>query len=223
VKRLADHEALEMEVLQWLRSKGLLRNLVFGGGTMLRLCHEMPRYSLDMDFWFYKETEYDSFYQQLENLIGEDYDVTDMQNKFYSILAEIRKVAGMQKLKIEIRKTLAPSGSSEEKIAFSPHFPTQVLVRGLTLKQMLRNKASALLDRGEIRDAFDLEFLARRGVDLDLNEEDKEKIIKRLQGFLKRDFSVKLGSLLLPEVREYYNQKKFVYLEEKLAFDKWTI
>ena len=223
MERLADHEALEMEVLQWLRSKGLLRNLVFGGGTMLRLCHEMPRYSLDMDFWFYKEIEYDSFYQQLENLIGEDYDVTDMQNKFYSILAEIRKVAGMPKLKIEIRKTLAPGGSTEEKIAFSPHFPTQVLVRGLTLKQMFRNKASALLDRGEIRDAFDLEFLARRGVDLDLNEDDKENIIMKLQGLKKRDFSVKLGSLLLPEVREYYNQKKFAYLEEKLAFDKWSI
>ncbi|NIW13748.1 MAG: hypothetical protein GWN31_07430, partial [Candidatus Thorarchaeota archaeon] len=47
-----------MEVLQWLRSKGSLRPLVFGGGTMLRLCHEMPRYSLDMDFWFYKEVDY---------------------------------------------------------------------------------------------------------------------------------------------------------------------
>ena len=79
------------------------------------------------------------------------------------------------------------------------------------------------MDRGEIRDAFDLEFLARRGVDLDLNEDDKENIIVKLQGFKKRDFSVKLGSLLLPEVREYYNQKKFAYLEEKLAFDKWSI
>ncbi|MBT8406174.1 MAG: nucleotidyl transferase AbiEii/AbiGii toxin family protein [Deltaproteobacteria bacterium] len=63
-----------MEVLQWLRSKGLLRPLVFGGGTMLRLCHEMPRYSLDMDFWFHKEVEYDSFYHQLENLISQEYD-----------------------------------------------------------------------------------------------------------------------------------------------------
>ena len=65
MERLANHEAFEMEVLQWLRSKGLLRPLVFGGGTMLRLCHEMPRYSLDMDFWFYKEVEYDAFYDRL--------------------------------------------------------------------------------------------------------------------------------------------------------------
>jgi predicted nucleotidyltransferase component of viral defense system len=149
-----------MEVLQWLRSKGLLRPLVFGGGTMLRLCHEMPRYSLDMDFYFYREVEYDSFYHQLENLISQEYDVTDMQNKFYSILVEIRKRAGMPKLKIEIRKSLAAGGTTEEKIAFSPHFATQVLVRGFTLNQMFKNKVSALLDRVEIRDAFDLEFLA---------------------------------------------------------------
>lgn len=222
MERLANHEAFEMEVLQWLRSKGLLSPLVFGGGTMLRLCHEMPRYSLDMDFCFYKEVEYDSFYHQLENLISQEYDVTDMQNKFYSILVEIRKRAGMPKLKIEIQKSLAAGGTTEEKIAFSPHFATQVLVRGFTLNQMCKNKVSALLDRVEIRDAFDLEFLARRGVDLDLSQQDKKKIIERLHGFTKRDFSVKLGSVLLSEVRDYYNQQEFTFLEEKLTFDKWS-
>lgn len=222
MERLAKHEAFEMEVLQWFRSKGLLSSLVFGGGTMLRLCHEMPRYSIDMDFWFYKEVEYKSFYHQLENLISHEYDVTDMQNKFYSILVEIRKRVGSPKLKIEIRKSLAAGGTTEEKIAFSPHFATQVLVRGFTLNQMFKSKVSALLDRVEIRDAFDLEFLARRGVDLDLSQRDKKKIIERLRGFTKRDFSVKLGSVLISEVRDYYNQKRFTYLEEKLTFDKWS-
>ena len=222
MERLAKHEAFEMEVLQWFRSKGLLSSLVFGGGTMLRLCHEMPRYSIDMDFWFYKEVEYKSFYHQLENLISHEYDVTDMQNKFYSILVEIRKRVGSPKLKIEIRKSLAAGGTTEEKIAFSPHFATQVLVRGFTLNQMFKSKVSALLDRVEIRDAFDLEFLARRGVDLDLSQQEKKKIIERLRGFTKRDFSVKLGSVLLSEVRGYYNQKRFTYLEEKLTFDKWS-
>lgn len=182
----------------------------------------MPRYSIDMDFWFYKEVEYKSFYHQLENLISHEYDVTDMQNKFYSILVEIRKRVGTPKLKIEIRKSLAAGGTTEEKIAFSPHFATQVLVRGFTLNQMFKSKVSALLDRVEIRDAFDLEFLARRGVDLDLSQRDKKKIIETLSGFTKRDFSVKLGSVLLSEVRDYYNQKRFTYLEEKLTFDKWS-
>lgn len=188
---------------------------------MLRLCHELPRYSLHMDFWFFKKVDFDSFYHRLEDSVRKEYDVTDVQNKFYSILAEIRKEPGMPRLKIEIRKTVAPRGSTEEKIAFSPHFPTQVLVRGFTLDQMCSNKVLALTDRGEIRDAFDLEFLARSGVALELKDEDRQKIIKKLRGFKKRDFDVKLGSVLLPEVRAYYRTKRFSYLEEKLTFEKW--
>jgi len=220
---LQAHEAFEMAVLQWLRAKSLLRPLAFGGGTMLRLCHELPRYSLDMDFWFFKQVDFERFYHRLEDSIRQEYDVTDMQNKFYSILVEVRKEPGMPRLKIEIRKTVAPPGSTEEKIAFSPYFPTQVLVRGFTLSRMCRNKVLALIDREEIRDAFDLEFLVRRGVALDLEEGEKQKIIKRLSAFKKRDFDVKLGSVLPPEVRNYYREKRFAYLEEKLTFEEWGV
>jgi hypothetical protein len=135
---------------------------------------------------------------------------------------EVRRSKGEPKLKIEIRKKLAPPGSSEEKIAFSPHFPTQVLARGFTLNQMLINKAAALLDRGEIRDAFDLEFLVRKGIGLeDLSEREKRELVRKLKEFKKRDFDVKLGSILLPEFRDYYREKRFSYLEEKLAFEEW--
>jgi len=138
------------------------------------------------------------------------------------MVIEIKAPEGVPKVKIEIRKAFASSpGSSEEKIAFSPHFSKQVLVRGFTLYQMMRNKVLALIERGEIRDAFDLEFLARKGIVISLNGEEKEKIIQKLRGFKKRDFDVKLGSLLLPELRKYYRERKFSYLEEKLSFDTW--
>jgi len=39
----------------------------------------------------------------------------------------------------------------------------QVLVRGFTLHQMMRDKVLALIERGEIRDAFDLEFFGTQG------------------------------------------------------------
>jgi predicted nucleotidyltransferase component of viral defense system len=58
MKRLEDHEKFEMAFLNLLSSRRLIDGLVFGGGTMLRLCHELPRYSLDLDFWFYRETDY---------------------------------------------------------------------------------------------------------------------------------------------------------------------
>ena len=49
------HEIFEIEVLEKMKSTKILDPLVFGGGTMLRLCHELGRYSVDLDFWFIKE------------------------------------------------------------------------------------------------------------------------------------------------------------------------
>lgn len=219
--RLEEHEGLEMALLQWLRSRRFLDLLVFGGGTMLRLCHELPRYSLDMDFWFFRQIDFNGFFDRLSDVVTREHKVTDAQNKYYSILIEIQKAKGEPKLKIEIRKKLAPPGASEEKIAFSPNFSAQVLVRGFTLNQMFKNKVEALIDRGEIRDAFDLEFLARKGVNIDLTESEKKGIIRRLKGFKEADFDVKLGSIVLPDLRDYYRKNRFRYLEEKLSFEQW--
>ena len=49
------HEIFEIEVLDRMKSARLLDPLVFGGGSMLRLCHELNRYSIDLDFWFTKK------------------------------------------------------------------------------------------------------------------------------------------------------------------------
>jgi len=32
----------------------MLHRLLFGGGTMLKLCHGLNRFSVDLDFWLYK-------------------------------------------------------------------------------------------------------------------------------------------------------------------------
>jgi len=217
---LIDHEALQMAMLQWLGSKRFLGSLAFGGGTMLRLCHELPRYARDIDFWFFKEEDYGDFYNRLYNVLVQEHHVNNAQNNLHSILIDIRQKRGMAKLKIEIHKTMAPPGSTEEKIAFSSHFPTQVLVRGFTLRQILNNKVLALIDSGEIQDAFDLEFLVRKGVPLNLSEKQRAKLIRRLKGFRKDDFQMELGGMLLPEVRDYYKQQGFVYLEERLSFEQ---
>jgi hypothetical protein len=45
------HEQFELEILSRMQSGRLLDALVFTGGTMLRLCHGLDRYSVDLDFW----------------------------------------------------------------------------------------------------------------------------------------------------------------------------
>jgi len=218
---LIDYEASLMAVLQWLRSNRFLDSLAFGGDTMLRLCHELPRYSLHLDFWLIKEEVNEEYYNRLNIALSHDHNVTDTQNSHSSILFELLRETKIHKIKIEIHKAIAPLGTTEEKIAFSPHFPSQVLVRGFTLGYMSTKKALALLEYGEILDAFDLEFLVRRGVSLDITDEQKRRILLILRGFSKREIDLKLGSILQPDLRAYYSQKGFAYLQEKLSFEPW--
>jgi hypothetical protein len=82
----------------------------------------------------------------------------------------------------------------------------------------MENKINAFLDRGEIRDAFDIEFLLRRGVELPaLTGRQNKAFRKRLGQFKEMDFKVTLGSILEDDIRNYYVKQRFGYLEEKLV------
>jgi hypothetical protein len=91
------------------------------------------------------------------------------------------------------------------------------MLRAHTLDQTMKNKIDALLDRGEIRDCFDIEFMLRRGTKLpDLSINQVQSLLKRTTGFKDKDFKVKLGSIVDSDTRIYYAQNRFSYLVEKL-------
>ena len=215
MKNLIQQEIFEIEVLLWLKNKGFLQKLIFGGGTMLRLCHGLRRYSVDLDFWKYNVLQVDEFFQSLNDALRKDFIISDAQNKFYTLLFEIKKDVYPQKLKIEIRKEIEKA-DFQEKIAYSKYAHRQVLVKAFTLEQMMKNKMTALSERKEIRDAFDIEFLIRNGINLSLNKNILNKIIKIIKGFKKSDYFVKLSSLLEPEIRGYYQKNKFDYLLQRI-------
>ncbi|MBU0698131.1 MAG: nucleotidyl transferase AbiEii/AbiGii toxin family protein, partial [Proteobacteria bacterium] len=70
------HEIFEIEILEKLKNARLLDPLVFGGGTMLRLCHEMKRYSVVLNFWRIKDTDENILFDKLQDLLQKDYDIT---------------------------------------------------------------------------------------------------------------------------------------------------
>lgn len=214
---LQQHEIFEIEVLERLKSARLLESLVFGGGTMLRLCHELPRYSVDLDFWKLKELEDSTLFEKLQNVLRDSYEITDAQIKHYTILVELRSPRFPRRLKIEIRRELR-NWEYEETIAFSRYEAKQVLVKAHTLSQTMQNKIEALINRGAIRDAFDIEFLLRKGTPIPpLTDEQIERLQKQLGRFKPNDFKVTLGSVLEAEWREYYIRNGFRLLQEKLA------
>lgn len=214
---LRQHEIFEIEVLDKMNSAKVMEPLVFGGGTMLRLCHELDRYSVDLDFWFIKKKSQNTYFEKIRRTFEKDYEVTDSQIKHYTLLFELRSALYPKRLKIEIRREKQDC-DFQEKIAFSRFSTKQVLLKAHTLNQTMKNKFEAFLNRGEIRDCFDIEFLLRRGVELPaLTNSQFNEFQKMLAQFKERDFKVKLGSILENEIRKYYVEQRFSYLQEKLT------
>jgi len=86
-----------------------------------------------------------------------------------------------------------------------------------TLEQTMKNKIAALMERGEIRDGFDIEFLLRQGVLLpELTKNEISKLMNRVDGFNAKDFKVKLGSVVESDIRKYYIENRFNFLRQKL-------
>lgn len=211
---MARHEIFELEALEALKSGLLLEPLVFGGGTMLRLCFELNRYSTDLDFWFIKKTNYSAYFEKIRDYLAKHFEITDATIKFYTILLEMRKPGYPKRLKIEIRKE--EKKDFEDRIAFSRYVPKQVLVRVLTLEEAMRNKVTAALDRKDIRDYFDIEFLLKRGIPLAADSRQKKALKEQASSFKEKDFKTALGSLLVADDRTYYNKHGFSYLIQKI-------
>ena len=211
------HETFEIEVLDKMNSAKVLEPLVFGGGSMLRLCHELNRFSVDLDFWFIKKTPQEKYFDTIQKAFEKDYEITDSGIKHYTLLFELRSAQYPKRLKIEIRRELKRC-DYQKIIAFSKSSTRQVLVNAHTLDQTMKNKIKAFLDRGEIRDCFDIEFLIRRGIGLPIGS-DREitELQKKIARFKDLDFRVKLGSILEKDIRDYYVENRFSFLEGKLA------
>jgi hypothetical protein len=132
-------------------------------------------------------------------------------------LFELRSPLYPKRLKIEIRREIKAC-DFQNKIAFSKIAAKQVVLKAHTLPQVMKNKIAAFLERGEIRDSFDIEFLLRRGVELPvLNHQQIVQCKKKLAGFKDRDFKVKLGSIIEKNIRDYYLSNRFSFLEERFA------
>jgi predicted nucleotidyltransferase component of viral defense system len=211
------HEIFEIEVLEKLKNNRFLEPLAFGGGTMLRLCHDLPRYSADLDFWNVKEIDLNPYFENLRQFIEQSFELTDSENKYQTLLYEFRFGDYPRRLKIEIRKMMIEC-DYQDKIAFSRYSNKQVILKTMTLDQMMKNKIEAILERKEIRDGFDIEFLLRRGISFpELPAQKFLQLRKVIEGFTGKEFKVTLGSVLETDIREYYITNRFSYLLERLS------
>ena len=74
------HELYEIETLELLNSARLLEPLVFGGGTMLRLCYDLKRYSVDLDFWIIKSIDVSKYFKKLKEVLSKKNELNNYTN-----------------------------------------------------------------------------------------------------------------------------------------------
>ena len=213
MRDLIKQEQLELEVLDRLNSGRFLNRMVFGGGTMLRLCHGLDRYSVDLDFWLMPSDDYSQWFDALRHYLEESYGIRDAAEKFYTLILELKSPGYPRSLKLEMRKNVE-NVTTEQAIAYSPFSTIQVFVRVITLHSMMRSKFDALLGRKEIRDAYDLEFLLKKGVKVKVKPEKVKQLLAIIEGFTVHEYSVKLGSLLEADRRPYYRTNNFRILKD---------
>lgn len=215
MQTLHNLEILEIEILGLLNSIKVLDSLYFGGGTMLRLCHNLNRYSTDLDFWLTLKSDSKQIFQSIKKTLSENYKLTDAANKKFTLLFEIKSPSVNRSLIIEIRKE-QKDFEWEHKIAFSKFTNKQIMVRALTLDQMMKNKIEALLSRKLIRDAFDIQFLLMRGAELKSEKDKLERALKIINNFKEQDYKVTLGSILEEKDRKFHLENRFKLLKEEL-------
>lgn len=212
MQNLIKQEQFELQTLEGLNSQKILSELVFGGGTMLRLCFGLNRFSVDLDFWIYKDLDTKLLYARIKDYLSQSYTLTDNANKFHTMLFEIKSRDFPRKLKIEIRKE-KKKVLTETAIAYSKYSNRQVFLRVVSLKDMMRSKIEAFLERKEPRDIFDIEFLLKKGIRLNTDAAVADELLKGINSFTKRDYRVRLGSLLEEGERAYYSKENFKILK----------
>lgn len=224
---LIRQEQFELEVLDRLNSGRFLDRMAFGGGTMLRLCYGLGRYSVDLDFWLLnkpgkgeKSDDYAVWFSNLQQYLPTFYEIRDAADKFYSLVVELKSPDYPRSLKLEIRKGV-PIVNTKRAIAYSRYSSLQVYLRTIPLREMMTSKVAAFLERKEIRDAYDLEFLVKKGIEVDLSRQKIDQILAGIAALTRQDYNVKLSSLLEADQRPYYRENNFIilksYLKEKMV------
>ena len=186
-KRNAIHEVMQEITLAGLYRAGFFDKAAFYGGTCLRIFHELPRFSEDMDFSLIRKEEifnledYFSFIIEEFKAAGRDVVITRKEKKKETkvesaflkdntVMYDVRfNTDKSVKIKIEVDIDPPLGFTTEQKLSLMPF---SFMTRCFTLPDLYAGKMHALLFRNwktrvKGRDWYDFEWYVRRNVPLD--------------------------------------------------------
>jgi predicted nucleotidyltransferase component of viral defense system len=190
-------EYWELVILKGLYESSSGRYLIFKGGTALRLTYNSPRFSEDLDFSLNKDLVKGKFSALVKKIITPfpELTVTDLEEKYYTYLAEIRITENYLplpfRIKIEISKREVKNYQWELKLLSSPAAVIQVIGQVATLGQIYKDKLSCLKSRAKPKDIFDLWYVSER-LKIPYRPTKisgkKQEFVRDLRKYLPRDF-----------------------------------
>lgn len=161
-------------------------NIFLKGGTNLRLLHNSPRFSEDLDF--------DSAfidYQGIESLVLETLSQMEKENiKFFikegtqtsgGFLAVILFEGFDQPVEIQIEISQREEEKKGEVVAVTNDFIPTYNVVSVTEQQLVSGKIRALLERKKARDFYDLYFILRARFPIPQKSELFPKVLAALK------------------------------------------
>jgi hypothetical protein len=124
-----------------------------------------------------------------------DLSLTDLEEKFYTYLAEIKVTPNYLphpfRIKVEISKRKLKNYRWELKLLSSPATVVQVIGQIATLKQLYKDKLACLKGRAKPKDLFDLWYICQKLNILYTPQEislNKREVVRDLHKYLPRDF-----------------------------------
>ncbi len=177
-ERLA--EGLKIDVTQVVREywevlflKSLLesphgKNLVFKGGTALRLAYGSPRFSEDLDFALLKDSLRGKVDRLAASMAGPypEASVTDVAEKRWTYLWEIKVSPAYLphpfRVKVEISRRQVKGYGFRLRLITSPTTPLQALGNVATLEQLYEDKLACLAGRTAPKDLFDVWYICQQ-------------------------------------------------------------
>ena len=198
----------------------LANSLGFKGGTALMFFHELPRFSVDLDFNLLTPEKNDVVYQKIRKIVLKYGKIHDEAQKHYGSIIVLDYGIAERKLKIEISNR-----QSNDRYEICNLLGINLKVMSLT--DMFSHKLCALLDRNSVtnRDIFDCWFLLNRQTAVNQTIIE-QRMGKTLSDYLQDCIDV-IENLpnknLLDGLGEFVNKEIKVFIRNKLRFETVTL
>ncbi|MCL2131666.1 MAG: nucleotidyl transferase AbiEii/AbiGii toxin family protein [Lentimicrobiaceae bacterium] len=190
----------------------LARCLGFKGGTALMFFHDLPRFSVDLDFDLLETEKAEQVYAKVKNILLKYGEIHDEAQKFFGDLLALNYEYGERNLKIDISHRKYNNEYEIKNLL-------GISVKTMKISDMFSHKLVALLGRKEIadRDIFDCWWFMNRQTPVKIamienltqkNYSDyMQECITAMENLPKRSLLYGLGELLEQDMKTFVRNK----------------